>query len=95
LPFYELNKAGLNVVKEREIPVVYDGIKFDCGFRADLIVNEKVLIELKCVEKLSDVHLSIILTYLKLSGIKTGLLMNFHSKILIDGLRRVINLGDI
>jgi GxxExxY protein len=89
--FYELNKIGLNVVKEREIPVIYDGIKFDCGFRADLIVNDSVLIETKCVEKLTDIHLSIILTYLKLSGIEIGLLMNFHSKTLIDGLKRVIN----
>jgi len=88
---YELVKAGLEVQNQVEIPVKYDGKMFEKGFRADLIVNKKVLIELKSVEKLSDVHKKQVLTYLKLTGIRLGLLVNFNEKLIKNGFHRIVN----
>jgi len=76
---YELKKAGLEVKTQVEIPIIYDNIKFDKGFKLDILVNNKVIIELKSVEKLAKVHFKQLLTYLKLTDKKLGLLINFNS----------------
>lgn len=90
--YYELaTKRQLNVLRQPIIPVVYDGIKMDLGFKADLIVENKVLIELKSVELLTKVHQKQVLTYLRLTGLKLGLLINFNEALLKDGVQRVVN----
>lgn len=88
---YELLKSGLNVKRQIGIPVKYDNIQLNQGFRADIIVEEKVILEIKSVENLMDVHKAQLLTYLKLSEIKLGLLINFNSAILKDGIKRIVN----
>ena len=88
--FYELKQAGLNVVKEKPMPVVYKDIKLDHGYRIDLLVDNKVVIEIKTVEALNDVHTAQVLTYLKLGNYKLGLLLNFHVSILKNGIKRII-----
>ena len=88
--FYEIQKTGLNVEKEKPMPLVYEDVKLDIGYRLDLIVDDKLIIECKSVEALNDVHLAQVLTYLKLSNCKLGLLINFNVKLLKDGLKRVI-----
>jgi len=72
------------------MPIVYKGVKLEIGYRPDLIVEDAVIIEIKCVEKLVKVHDAQVLTYLKLSGIRTGLLINFHAHPLIDGIKRLV-----
>lgn len=88
--FYELSKQGLNVEKEKPLPIIYDGIKLDQGYRLDLLINNKLVVELKAVEKLHEVHHAQVLTYLKLGEYKLGLLINFHSKLLKNGIKRFI-----
>ena len=88
---YELEKAGLSTSVQTDIPVKYDGKIFDRGFRADIIVNDKVLIELKSVERLVDIHKKQVLTYLKLTEIKLGLLINFNEKLLKHGFVHIVN----
>ena len=88
---YELNQAGLNVQKEKPMPIVYKEVKLDHGYRIDLLVEEKVVIEIKTVEALNEVHLAQVLTYLKLGDYKLGLLLNFQVAVLKNGIRRVIN----
>ncbi len=87
---YELLKQGLSVETEKAIPLVYEEITLDCGYRIDLLVDNKVIIELKTVEKFTDVHLAQVLTYLRLANLKTGLLLNFNTKSLKDGIKRVV-----
>ncbi len=89
--FYEINKAGLYVEKEKPMPLIYEEVKLDIGYRIDLMVEHKLVLELKSAEGLNDVHLAQILTYLKLSGCKLGLLINFNVAILKNGIRRVVN----
>ncbi len=89
--FYELQKAGLKVEKQKALPLIYKEVKLDAGYRLDLIVENKVIIEIKSVEALNDIHIAQVLTYLKLSGCKLGLLMNFNVLRLIDGLKRLVN----
>ena len=89
--YYELRKDGLFVEKEKALPLVYEGVHLEIGYRIDLLVENKVIIELKSVEVLNDVHLAQILTYLKLSDCKLGLLMNFNVKSLKNGIKRVVN----
>jgi len=89
--YYELVLAGLNVRKEKPMPVVYKEVKLDHGYRIDLLVEEKVVIEIKTVEALNDVHTAQVLTYLKLGNYKLGLLLNFHTSILKNGIKRLIN----
>jgi GxxExxY protein len=91
---YELTKRGLLVQKEEPIALVWDDLRFDIGFRADLIVNGLILIELKSVEQLAGVHKKQVLTYLKVTGLKLGLLINFGEETLKDGVKRIIN-GDL
>jgi GxxExxY protein len=88
---YELLKIGLRVEKEKPYPLVYDEIKLDCGFRADLVVESKVIVEIKCVDALIDIHKAQLLTYLRLSGCRLGLLLNFKVLHLRDGIKRVVN----
>lgn len=86
---YELINSGLYVESQKELPVIYKDIKLDIGYRLDLLVNNKVIVEIKSVEALNDVHLAQILTYLKLTGCKLGYLINFNVKLLKDGIKRV------
>lgn len=88
---HELIKHGLLVESEVPLPVEYDGVKLDVGYRLDLVVNRRVILELKCVDRVTDVHVAQLLSYLKLSGIEVGLILNFHVKHLRDGLKRLIN----
>ncbi len=89
--FYELQKTNLTCKKQVAIPVVYEDIKMDLGFRADMIVEDKVIIELKSVENILPVHKKQLLTYLKLTGIKLGLLVNFNVELIKNGIIRVVN----
>jgi len=89
--FFELKSLGLKVTKEKALPIVYKEIKIDHGYRIDLLVENKIVIELKTVEFLTDVHTAQILTYLKLGNYPIGLLINFHTKLLKNGLKRFIN----
>jgi GxxExxY protein len=88
--YYEISKAGLHVEKEKPMPLIYEEVKLDIGYRLDIIVENKLVIEIKSVEALNDVHLAQTLTYLKLSNCKLGLLINFNVKLLKDGIKRVI-----
>lgn len=87
---YELRKAGLTAEEEKALPLIYEEIKLECGYRIDLLVNSKVIIELKTVEAFTDVHQAQTLTYMKLSGCHLGLLINFYVKSLKDGIKRFI-----
>lgn len=89
--YYELIQSGLLVEKQKPLPLVYKEVKLDCGYRVDLLIEKKVIVEIKSVEALNDIHLAQVLTYLKLSKCKLGLLMNFNVVLLKDGLKRVVN----
>ena len=89
--YYKIRKSGLFVEKEKPMPLVYEGVKLDCGYRIDLLVEKKLVIEIKSVEALNDIHLAQTLTYLKLGNYKLGLLINFNVILLKDGIKRVIN----
>jgi GxxExxY protein len=86
---FELADRGLSVTTQKEIPVSYKNLTFDCGFRTDLIVENKVLIELKSIDQLLPVHTAQVLTYLKLSNLRTGLLINFNVPLLKSGIKRL------
>jgi len=87
----KLTDKGLNVNRQVAIPIKFEGIQFDEGFRADIIANDKVVIEIKSVEKLNNVHKKQLLTYLKLSNLKLGYLINFNEELLKNGISRIIN----
>ncbi len=89
--FYRLIKCGLKVIREQPIPVVFEEVKMDCGYRADLIIERKLLVEVKSIEAILDVHKSIVLTYLKFANCKLGLLINFKVSLLKNGIKRVVN----
>ncbi|MCZ8230555.1 GxxExxY protein [Flavobacterium sp.] len=89
--FYELKKANLKVEKQKSLLLVYEEVKLDVGYRIDILVEDKFIVEIKAVETLNDVHLAQLLTYLKLSDCKLGLLINFNVKLFKEGVRRVIN----
>ena len=89
--YYELKKEGLKVVKQKPLPLIYDEVKLEIGYRVDLLVENKVIIEIKSVEALNDIHLAQILTYLKLSNCKLGLLINFNVTLIKNGIKRVVN----
>ena len=89
--FFELINSGLKVERQKPLPVVYKEVKLEAGYRVDLLVEEKVIVELKSVEALNDVHTAQVLTYLKLSGCKLGLLMNFNVAKQVDGIKRYKN----
>jgi GxxExxY protein len=88
---YELKKRGLQVLYEQPVPIVYEEVRLDIGYRADLIVEDKVIIELKSVEKIAPVHYKQLLTYLKLADKRLGLLINFGEVFIKHGITRVVN----
>jgi GxxExxY protein len=88
---YDLIENGLFVAKEKPISIIYKDVKLDHGYRMDLLVEHKVVIELKVVETINDVHIAQMLTYLKLGNYKLGLIINFQNKLLKDGIKRIIN----
>ncbi len=89
--YFDLVQRGFDVHKEKPMPVIYKDVKLDHGYRIDLLVENKVVIEIKTVECFTDVHIAQILTYLRLGNYKLGLLINFHVPVLKDGIKRVIN----
>jgi len=89
--YYELKKIGLTVDKQKSLPLVFEDIKLEIGYRIDLIIENKVIVEVKSVDALNDVHLAQILTYIKLLQCKLGLLINFNVTFLKNGIRRVVN----
>ena len=88
---YELRKRDFDVVEERPIPVVFDNVKLDCGFRADLIVDQTVVVELKAKAAIHPVDKAQVLSHLRLMGLRFGLLINFHEVKLVDGVSRIVN----
>jgi GxxExxY protein len=88
--FYEAVKAGHMAEKEKPLPLVYEEVKLDIGYRLDLFINKQLIIEIKSVDTLADIHTAQILTYLKLSGCRLGLLINFNVPYLKDGIKRVV-----
>ena len=88
---YELQEKGLNVKAQVPLPIIYNEVKLEVGYRKDLLINEKVIIEIKSVENLNPVHHKQVLTYLKLSGIKLGILVNFNTDNIFDGMFRKVN----
>ncbi len=89
--YYELTQKGFIVELEKALPLIYQTVKLECGYRADLIVDNKIIIEIKSVEALNDLHTSQVLTYLKMSDCKLGLLINFNVLLLKDGIKRLVN----
>lgn len=89
--FYKIRQRGLIVEKEKAMPLIFEDVKLDCGYRVDLLVENKFIIEIKSVESLTTIHLAQTLTYLKLGKYKLGLLINFSEVLLKNGIRRVIN----
>lgn len=88
---YELKKASIKIDIEKPVPLIYQDVHLECGYRIDILVENKLVIEIKSVEALNDVHLAQTLTYLKIGNYKMGLLINFNVALLKDGLRRVVN----
>ena len=88
---FELRELGLNVEQQYPMPFIYKNVKQDVGYRLDLVVENKVIVEVKSVEALAPVHFAQLLTYLKLSDLKLGLLINFNSKILKENIHRIVN----
>lgn len=88
---YELEKRGLGIIRQKLLPVIYEGVKIDEGFRADIIVEDKVIAELKSVEAVAPVHKKQLLTYLRLTDKKLGLLINFGAARIKDGITRIVN----
>jgi len=89
--YYKLQKTGIFVEKEKPMPLVYNNVKLECGYRIDILVENKVVIEIKSVEALNDVHLAQTLTYMKLGDYRLGLLINFNVVLLKNGIKRVVN----
>ena len=89
--YFELMNKELSIEREKPMPIIYKEIKLDHGYRMDLLVENKVVIEIKTVEAFSDVHIAQVLTYLKLGNYKLGLLLNFNVHMLKDGIKRIIN----
>ncbi|HZY78124.1 MAG TPA: GxxExxY protein [Cyclobacteriaceae bacterium] len=88
---YELRRAGYKVDSEKSLPLVYEEVKLNHGYRMDLLVNDRVVVEVKSVDAVMDVHVAQVLTYLKVGGYRLGLLLNFRTSHLRDGIRRVVN----
>ncbi|MFN8250804.1 MAG: GxxExxY protein [Ferruginibacter sp.] len=88
---FELLKSGLFIERQKVLPLVYESIKLDAGYRADFLIEHKLIVEIKAIEALADIHLAQVLTYLKLSKCKLGLLINFNVVLFKEGVKRVIN----
>ncbi|MEO6693830.1 MAG: GxxExxY protein [Ignavibacteria bacterium] len=91
---YELIQSGIKTEKQKALPIVYEEVKLDAGYRVDLLVESRVIIEIKATEGLSDIHFAQVLTYLKLSGCKIGLLLNFNVMSLKNGIKRIANFAN-
>lgn len=89
--FFELKKSGLLVEKQKPLPLIYEEIKLEIGYRLDIIVENKLILEIKSVDALNDIHFAQLLTYLKLTNCKLGMLMNFNVVLIKNGIRRVVN----
>ncbi len=89
--YYELTQFGLLVERQKALPLIYKKVELDCGYRIDLLVEEKVIVEVKAIKEFDDVHLAQILSYLKLSKCKLGLLINFNVTLLKNGIKRIVN----
>ncbi len=89
--YLELIRSGLSVERQKAMPLIYDRIRLDVGYRVDLLINKKVIIEIKAVESINNVHIAQLLTYLKLSGCKLGILINFNTNLIKKGIKRVVN----
>jgi GxxExxY protein len=87
---FELRHAGIPFRRQAPLPVTYKSVRLDCGYRMDIVVQNRIILELKTVERLAPIHEAQLLTYMKLSGIPTGLLMNFNSAVIKDGIRRLM-----
>ena len=87
---HELKCAGIPFMLQRPLPVNYNGVKLDCGYRVDLFIDNKIIVELKSVEKLLPIHQAQLLTYMKLAEIKIGLLMNFNVRFMKNGIKRMV-----
>jgi len=88
---HELHLAGLQFERQKSLPVAYKGVQLDCGYRLDLVVEGKLVVELKCVDSLAPIHEAQLLTYLKISGLTVGLLINFNVPVLRRGIKRIVN----
>lgn len=89
--YYKIFKAGLNVVKEKPMPLIFEEVILECGYRIDLLVENRIVIEVKSVEALNDIHMAQTLTYMKLGNYHLGLLINFNVLTLKDGIKRIIH----
>ncbi len=89
--YFELKKTGLIVEKQKPLPLIYEDVKLDVGYRVDIIIENKLILELKSVEVLNDVHFAQLLTYLKLTDCKLGMLINFNVVLIKNGIKRVVN----
>lgn len=89
--FYELKKTGVEIKKQKPLPLIYEEVKLDVGYRLDLIIENKLILEIKSVDALNDIHFAQLLTYLKLTNCKLGLLMNFNVVLIKNGIKRVVN----
>lgn len=89
--FFELKKTGLNVQKQKALPLIYKEVKLDIGYRIDIIIEDKIFLEIKSVDALNDVHFAQLLTYLKLTNCKLGMLINFNVTLIKNGIKRVVN----
>ncbi len=87
---HELSERGIPFDRQKPLPVIYRGLKLECGYRADFLVDGKVIVELKAVDALAPIHDAIVLTYLRISGCKVGLLLNFNVAVLRDGIKRLV-----
>ena len=88
---FELERLGLEVHRQKAVPLIYDSVKLECGFRADLVVNREVVVEIKCKEAIHSVDQAQLLSYLRLLDLQVGLLINFHVVALKDGIKRMVN----
>jgi GxxExxY protein len=89
--YFRLNKEGFLVEKEKSMPLIYEDVKLDCGYRIDILVDNKVVIEIKSVDSINEVHFAQTLTYMKLGNYKLGLLINFNVSLLKEGIKRIVN----
>ena len=88
---FELIKSGLRVEAQKPLPLVYESVKLECGYRVDLLVESKLIIEVKSIETLAEIHFAQVLTYLRLSNLRLALLLNFNVAHMKDGIRRIVN----
>lgn len=89
--FYELNKTGLKIEKQKSLPLIYEEVKLEIGYRIDLMIENKLIVEIKSVESLNEVHIAQLLAYLKLTNCKLGLLINFNVALIKNGIKRIAN----